>query len=86
MKLKKEFLIHKTESETVLGPTADAGFSGVVRGNKTLGAILELLSDEVTEEEIISALKTRFDAPENAIERDVKKAVSELKKIGAIDE
>ena len=86
MKLKKEFLIHKTESETVLVPTADAGFSGVVRGNKTLGAILELLSDDVTEEEIISALKARFDAPENAIERDVKKAVSELKKIGAIDE
>ena len=86
MKLNKEFLIHKTDKETVLVPTGNAAFSGVVRGNKTLGAILELLTKETTKEKIISALKERFDAPEDKIEEDVTKALSELSKIGALDE
>ena len=58
----------------------------MVRGNRTLGAVLELLKTETTEEEVVSALKARFDAPEGAIERDVAKAISGLRKIGALDE
>lgn len=86
MKLNKEFLIHSSEGETVLVPTGKAGFSGVVRGNKTLGAILELLKTDTTEAEIVSALRERFDAPEGAVEKDVAKTLAELKKIGAVDE
>jgi hypothetical protein len=86
MKLNKDFLLHNTGSESILVPTGNAGFSGVVRGNKTLGAVLELLKKETTEAEIITALKSRFDAPEGAIEKDVTKALAELRKIGALDE
>ena len=86
MKLNKDFLLHNTGSESILVPTGNAGFSGVVRGNKTLGAVLELLKEETTEAEIITALKSRFDAPEGAIEKDVAKALAELRKIGALDE
>lgn len=86
MKLNKDFLLHNTGSESILVPTGNAGFSGVVRGNKTLGAVLELLKEEMTEAEIITALKSRFDAPEGAIEKDVAKALAELRKIGALDE
>lgn len=86
MKLNKEFLLHNTGSESILVPTGSAGFSGVVRGNKTLGAVLELLKEETTEAEIVNALKSRFDAPDGAIERDVAKALAELCKIGALDE
>ena len=86
MKLNKDFLLHNTGSESILVPTGNAGFSGVVRGNKTLGAVLELLKEETTEAEIITALKSRFDAPEGTIEKDVAKALTELRKIGALDE
>jgi hypothetical protein len=86
MKLNKDFLLHNTGSESILVPTGNAGFSGVVRGNKTLGAVLELLKEETTEAEIITALKSRFDAPEGAIEKDVAKALAELRRIGALDE
>ena len=85
MKLNKDFLLHNTGSESILVPTGNAGFSGVVRGNKTLGAVLELLKEEMTEAEIITALKSRVDAPEGAIEKDVAKALAELRKIGALD-
>ena len=86
MKLSKDFILHTTDGEVVLVPTGTAKFSGVVRGNKTLGAVLELLRDETTEEKIVSAMKARFDAPEEIISRDVKKALEGLRKIGAIDE
>ncbi len=86
MKLNKDFILHIADGETVLVPTGKAKFSGVVRGNKTLGAVLELLRDETTEVKIVSAMKARFDAPEEIISRDVKKALEGLRKIGAIDE
>ena len=86
MKLKKEFITHIVGNESILVPTGEADFSGVVRGNKTLGAVLELLKEEITEEAMIAALKKRFNAPEGAIERDVAKVLAELHRIGALDE
>lgn len=85
MKLKKEFIPHETGSESLLIPAGGAGFSGLVKGNKTLGAILELLKEDTAEEKIIAAMKQRFDAPEDMITADVHKALTELRKIGAID-
>ena len=85
MKLKKEFITHDTGSESLLVPTGKAGFAGLVKGNRTLGAILELLKTDTTEEEIVAALRARFDAPGELIAADVKKALDELRKIGAID-
>ena len=85
MKLKGEFIAHNSGSESFLVPTGAAGFAGLVKGNKTLGAILELLKKDTTEEEIIASMKARFNASEEIISRDVKKAISELRKIGAID-
>lgn len=86
MKLSKDFILHIAEGETLLVPTGNAAFSGVVRGNKTLGAVLELLRKETTEEEIIEAMSLRFDAPRDVIGRDVGKALAALRKIGAVDE
>lgn len=86
MRLNKDYLVHFAGGETVLVPTGKAAFSGVVRGNKTLGAVLELLKNDTTEAEIVAAMKARFDAPEGAVESDVEKALGELRKIGALDE
>ncbi len=86
MKLSKDFILHIADGETVLVPTGKAKFSGVVRGNKTLGAVLELLRDETSEKKLVAAMKARFDAPEEIISRDVKKALGELRKNGAIEE
>jgi len=85
MKLNREFLLHSAGGETVLVPTGAADFSGVVRGNRTLGAVLELLKTETSEAELVAALRARFDAPEGAVERDVKTVLDELRRIGALD-
>ena len=86
MRLQKDFITFDTEGETLLVSSGAEGFSGLVKGNKTLGAILELLRQDTTEADIVAAMKERFDAPEEVITRDVKKALSELRKIGALDE
>ena len=85
MKLKREYVTYETGAESMLVPMGGAAFSGLVKGNKTLGAILELLKEDTTEGAVIAAMKARFDAPEGAIERDVSKALSELRRIGALD-
>ena len=86
MRLRKEFISHETGKESLLIPAGGAGFAGLVKGNKTLGVILEYLKQDMTEEEIVSAMKERFDAPEELLRSDVNKALTELRKIGALDE
>ena len=85
MKLSPNFLIHVQDDEHLLIPVSDAKFSGVVRGNKTFGAILSCLKEETTEEQIVESLKAQFEgADEEVIKADVAKALSELRKIEAI--
>ena len=86
MKLNRNFIVHKTGGDHLLVATGAAEFAGMVKGNRTLGDILELLKTETSEEAIIDIMRARFDAPEGMIERDVKKALTQLRKIGAIDE
>ncbi len=86
MKLKREFIIHNTGSETVLVPTGSADFSGLVRGNATLERILRLLLNDTDEERIVDAMCAEFDAPREKIAQDVAKAIDELRRIGAIEE
>ena len=86
MKLNQNYIVHQTGRDTIIVPTASAGFSGVVKGNQTLGIIVNLLQKNVTEAEIIASMQKSFDAPEGMIERDVRQALDELRKIGAIEE
>ena len=85
MKLKDEFISHNTEKESLLVAAGGASFTGLVKGNKTFGIIVDLLREDRSKEEIVSAMIKRFDAPEEVIERDVEKAVYELDKIGALE-
>ncbi len=86
MKLNKNFLVHKTGGETVVVPTGNADFSGIVKGNKTLGAILDLMKNDTDEQQIIDAMAERFEAPRDVIEKDVANVIIKLRSIGAIDE
>ncbi len=85
MKLKKDFISHNTDTETLLVAAGSAEFTGIVRGNKTFGTILELLKKDRSRDEIVKAMRTKYDAPEGAIEKDVDRAIRELRKIGALE-
>ena len=85
MKLSDKFLLHKANGETILVPTGSASFSGIVKGNATLGKVLELLKSETTEEKLIEDMKAIYEGPSELIEADVKKVISKLREIGALD-
>ena len=86
MKIKDSFISHESDGESMLIPTGDAKFSGIVKGNSTLGAIIGYLMEETTEEEVVEKMMSRFDAPREIIVRDVEKVITELRGIGALDE
>ncbi len=86
MKLNRNFISHTIDGESVLVPTADADFHGLVQGNKSVGVILECLEKDTTEEEIIDALSERFSGDREIMRADVADVISKLREIGAIDE
>ena len=49
MKIKDSFISHESDGESMLIPTEDAAFSGIVKGNATLGAIVELMQEEISQ-------------------------------------
>ena len=57
MKLNKNFIPHTSGEESLLAATANADFSGVVRGNHTAGMVFELLRSEITRDEIVTELE-----------------------------
>ena len=86
MRLKKEFIFHNDGDEYMLVPTGNAGFSGIIRGNVTFGAVCECLENNVEEADIVNAFLEKYDAPKEKIEADVKKVIESLRSVGAIDE
>ena len=84
MKLNNDFISHEDGNETFVIPSGKADFSGVVRGNKTFGNIVELLQNDITEAEIVQSMLEKYDASQDVIERDVKKVIENLREIGAI--
>lgn len=85
MKLKSNFVVHKTGDECLMVGVG-AAFNGMVRSNPTAAKIIELLADSITEEELVGKMCELYDADPAIIERDVKAVVSKLREIGAIDD
>ena len=56
MRLRKNYIARTSGNETLLVPAGGSEFAGMVRGNRTLGVILELLRQDTTEEQIVEAL------------------------------
>ena len=74
------------QTETLIVPTGRAGFAGVVKGNDTFGTIVRMLQNSTTEDAIIARLQQTYTDPYKQIQKDVQHIVSELRKIGAIDD
>ncbi|SEH88058.1 Coenzyme PQQ synthesis protein D (PqqD) [Ruminococcus flavefaciens] len=85
MKLNKAFLTHDDGDQKILVSTGASKFSGLVRSNETAGFIISCLEKDTTEAEIVSKMEKKYDGPKEAMERDVKKVIDQLRKIGAID-
>ncbi len=86
MRLKEEFLSHISGGEAYLVPSGNLEFRGLIKGNETLGEVIELLKADTTESAIVKALREKYNAPDGAIESDVRKAIEILRRVGALIE
>jgi hypothetical protein len=87
MKLKKGFLTHTIQGTQVMvaaGPAAE-NFSGIVRSNKTAAFIVDCLKEETTEDAIVGALTGHYDVDTEVAGKDVRRILSQLAEIGAIE-
>ena len=86
MKLNKDFLTHNMSEDYYLVPVGGTDFSGIVKGNKTMGIIIELLKNETTEDQIVDRMCAEYDAPRELIAADVKECITKLRSIYALEE
>lgn len=86
MRISDKFITHDDGENKLLVSTGASKFSGLVRGNPTAGFIIECLGQDTTEDEIVAKMLQKWDVPDEVARRDVRKVVTQLKAIGAIDE
>lgn len=80
MHLKYKFAIQEV-ADTFVAVVSDEDmekFNGLIRMNKTGKDIFELLSDDVTEEDIVAALQKKYEGSEENIRDEVHKFVAYL--------
>ena len=88
MKLKKGFCTQTISDGQVMVPTAEADtdFRGIVRNNETAAFVVDLLKNEISEEEILDALKQEYEGDEELMKKDLSGVLEKLRGIGAIEE
>ena len=86
MKLKPDFITQDIDDVQFLVPVGGETFSGIVRSNKTAAYIVNLLKEETSEDRIVDAMLAKYDAPKEVISADVKKVLSTLRSIHALEE
>ena len=62
------------------------GFAGMVRSNATAAFIVDCLKTGTTKEAILDAMEKKYDAPRKVMADDVDMVITNLRKIGALDE
>jgi len=85
MKLKSEFITHKSGEENLM-ISVGGNFNGMVRSNSTAAKIIEFLANDTTEEKIVDGLLEIYDVEREKAAADVKRIIADLRKIGAIDD
>lgn len=85
LKLKENFVTQEIDGEQVM-VAVGGGFNGMVRSNATAAFIVNCLKTETTQEAVLDAMCSKYDAPREVMAADVNKVLDNLRKIGALDE
>lgn len=86
MKLKYEFVTLDMNGQIAAVPVGDTAgeVHGMIRMNKTAAAILSLLKEDTTEEQIVDTLMERFDAEREILCSEVHKVLVYLQNEGLV--
>ena len=86
MRLKCDFEVMELNEEKIAVPVGDNAtkINGVIKLNDTAASILELLKEETSEEAIVEAILSEYDADRVTVEKDVRKCIAEFTAMGVI--
>ena len=86
MKLKYTFEMMEIDDQQMAVPVGDGAqeMHGILKLNKSAAAILELLKEDTTEEQIVQGMLERFDGPEDEIKACVHDYIAELEEAGLL--
>lgn len=85
MKIKKGFILKELDGQVVAIPVS-SDFSGIVKMNEIAAFLWKKLETGATEEELVKAVLSEYDATEEQAKQAVKNTVELLKKNGFIEE
>lgn len=88
MKLKKTFVTHTVADSQIMVPVGESAknLRGFVRSNETAAFIVDLLKNDTSFDEMVSAVRGEYDADLQQAEAAVQYVLDNLKKLNAIDE
>lgn len=88
MKIVKGFEIKEIADNYVAIPTQDniVDFSSIIMLNETSAFLWLKLENDLTEDELLSALLAEYDVDEKTAKEDVSKFISELKAAGVLED
>ena len=80
LKLKYTFEILEIDEQQMAVPVGEGAdeLHGILKLNKSAAAILELLKEETTEEEIVEKLLEKYDEPKEELQKYVHEYMKEL--------
>ena len=85
MKLKQDFIVQNIDDTQFLVPLGHEAFNGIVRSNKTAAFIVDCLKTETSQDQIVDAMCSRYNAPRETIAADVAEILDTLRKIHALE-
>ena len=88
MKLKYEFEITELGDSLIAVPVGDklTGFSGVINMNESAVAIMKLLQEDTTVEQIVSALLEEYEGTKEEMTTFVERFIDKLRKEDLLSE
>lgn len=81
MKTKSDYMLRKVAGTYVVVPTGKASldFSGMISLNSTGAFLWELLDEEKSEEDLLTAMLQEYDTDEATVRADISKFIEKLK-------
>lgn len=80
MKLKYKMTVMDMDGELTAVPMeSEEDFRGILRVNETAAAIIGLLEEETTEDEVVAALRREYNATDEQLRSSVRRTVAVLK-------
>lgn len=86
MRLREEFITYNMDDGQVLVSTDQSLFNGMLKCNKSAALIVECLSQECTEQDILDKLLETYEVDQQTAAADLERVLGTLREIRAIEE